>query len=71
MNHPALNRTVIDLKAALHHDLFDIALRLRQVPTNALECHLFLKVSSFEADHVVAESFEKGAFMVPSTLVRC
>ncbi len=73
MNNAALNRTVIYLKAALHHDLFDIAIaqRIRQVPTNALEYHLLLKVSSFKADNVVAEPFDNVAFMVPSMLVRC
>ena len=33
-------------------------------PTNALEYHRPLKVTSFEADHVVAEPFDKVAFVV-------
>ena len=43
---------------------------MHTVPTDALEYHLLLKVSSFEVDHVVAEPFVNVTFMVPSTLVR-
>ena len=66
MNNPALNRAVIDVKATLHHDLLNITIAqlICQVPTNALEYHRLLKVTSFEADHVVAEPFDKVAFVV-------
>ena len=61
MNYPALNRAVIDLKATLCHDFFDIAIaqRIRQVPPDALEYHLLLKVSPFEADNTEGVLFEK------------
>jgi len=64
---------VIDVEAALLHDLFDVAIAqwVRQVPTDTLEYHLLLKVASFEADHEFTEKVWVGALRVSNELGRC